>query len=924
MSTMKRVLISVLLAVTSLAAFGQTNYGRANQAYVMYESERDKGTNIDLMYTYLVDSYKLFAELAEDPSNQNNDGVKNRLRAMYPALLNGAIYYSDKRQPQKGLDCAAGYIDLPQLSIFRTDLFQRDNQYPSVVYYAATSAYSLQKKNQAIKYFNEFLNLEQQGVTLDDGQVKSAYVYLNMVYNSQKNYTEQEKILERAAKKYPVSLDFLYNLVNVHIATNNMAKLVNTIDRILVIDPNNVQVLPIKARLMEKQGNNEQALEAYGRLYAMNPNSMEIISGLARANFNIATKIVNEGATIADDAQYAVVRQRASQYLMDAHDLFVKILTIEPTSVKYMQGLAGVYQFMDMDSEYEVMKQIINEGSSYNTFSDKLTAYNAQLKQNNLASTSFTNEAAPIPTNPAQLVIKINSIVDANLNKIIDAGEHFEINFTITNNGLGDAYNLRLRISEQQGYDQYFEGPRELDGGNILAGESKEYTFAYLVKEDLPTTVANIDIYAFEANGFDADPAHIVMNTEELAIPRLRIADHQFFAEDGTSITIGKNGKLTLAVQNYGTKAAKDVKLKFTLPDNVFQLQNDEVIIDSLGPGEVRTIDYGFVVNKRFTGDSIAVVLAGTESSRSSYINDAYKVKLGDYLTASSTINIQGNVRAKKNVVKDFQIGLQSELLENVPRGERQGHRYALIIGNEDYSMTGGNAEINVPYAINDALVFQEYCLQTFGIPKENITFVPNATTGMMHEKLDWLLNMAKTDPNTELFFYYSGHGSAEEATKEAYLLPCDLTGKNVKFGIALKDLYDKLGALNIKGAYVFLDACFSGGYKSNAPIIAQKGVRIVPKKSLMSGNVIAFSSSSGDQTSSVYHEKQHGYYTYYLLKCLKDAKGDISLEQLFQNTNAAVRRATAKINKMQEPQHMVSPSWTNWNTAVLKAKPVQ
>lgn len=919
---MKRLFISFLFLLSAAGVFAQSGYDKANQTYVMYESERDKGTNIDLMYTYLVDSYKLFAALADDPSNTKMDGTKNRLRAMYPALLNGAIYYSGKNQPQNGLNCASAYIEIPKLKVFRNEILQRDNQYPSIVYYAASSAYALRKMNIAVKYFNEFLNLENEGIQLDDSQIKSAYVYMNMAYNAEKNYVEQEKILEKAAQRYPVSLDFLYNLVNVHIATNNMPKLINVIDRILAIDPNNTQVLPIKARLMEKQGDNEQALEAYGRLYAMNPESMEIISGLARANFNIATKIVNEGATIADDTQYAVVRQRASQYLLDAQDLFIKILEKEPTSVKYMQGLASVYQFMDMDSEYEVMKQLINEDASYLTFSDRLTEYNAKLKQANLASTSFNETAAPIPTNPAQLVIQVTSIVDANVNKVLDAGEHFEINFTITNNGLGDAYNLRLRVSEQQGYDQYFEGPRELDGGNVLAGQSKEYKFSYLIKEDMPTSIANIDIFAFEANGFDADPAHIVINTEELAIPRLRIADHQFFAEDGTSITIGKNGKLTLAVQNYGTKPAKDVKLKFTLPDNVFQLQNDEVVIESIEPGEVKTVDYGFVVNKRFTGDFVSVALAASESTRSSYINDAYEVKLGEYLTASSTIDIHTGNQAKKALAEDFHLGLQSELLKNVPQGERQPNRYALIIGNEDYSMTGGNAEINVPYAINDAAVFQEYCIQTFGIPKENITFVPNATTGLMHEKLDWLLNMGKTDPNAELFFYYSGHGSSDEATKEAYLLPCDLTGKNVKFGIALKDLYNQLGAQHIKGAYVFLDACFSGGYKSNAPIIAQKGVRIVPKQSLMSGNVIAFSSSSGDQTSSVYHEKQHGYYTYYLLKCLRDAKGDITLEKLFQTTNAEVRKATAKINKIQEPQHMVSPTWTSWNESVLKLAP--
>lgn len=59
-------------------------------------------------------------------------------------------------------------------------------------------------------------------------------------------------MLEQAIAKYPVSLDFLYNLVNVHIATNNMEKLIGAIDRILAVDPNNDKVLPIKARILRE------------------------------------------------------------------------------------------------------------------------------------------------------------------------------------------------------------------------------------------------------------------------------------------------------------------------------------------------------------------------------------------------------------------------------------------------------------------------------------------------------------------------------------------------------------------------------------------------------------------------------------------------------------------------------------------------
>ena len=915
---MKRfiLLTSIFVAVAIGKAVAQeaaTASQRANQQYVLFESERDKGTNVAAMYDYLLDSYAHFVKVVEAPDNTQYMGAaKNRLKSIYPYLLNGAVYYSEQKQPVKALDFAAAYIDMPQMKVFRSDLLPKDNRYSSVVYYAAVSAYNLQKYSQALKYFQEYLN------TGTETQEKDCYVYMNMIYQAQKNYVEQEKVLEKAIAKYPVSLDFLYNLVNVHIATNNMPKLLTAIDRILAVDPNNDKVLPVKARILEKQGKNVEALDIYKRLYALHPESFELMTGVARANFNCATEIVNNGATVANDTEYALVRQRASGYLMDAKDLFLKILDKEPASKLYMQGLAGVYQYMDMKSEYDVLSKIVTDGASYTSFPSRLATYNEALKKTQ--NVAQQQSSVPVPVEPAMLVIRVDSFMDANRNKVIDAGESFAIQFSIQNKGKGDAYNLRLRLSEQQGYDEYFDGPRELDGGNLPAGATKQYTFRYITKKEMPTALAKINIYAFEANGFDADPSELIVNTLEYAMPRLRVADHQFFAASGSSITIGSNGKLTVALQNFGTKTARKIKVNFTLPKDVYTTDAPEMIIDSIAPGDVATLDYGFLVNKRFGEDSIAVMLAVSESSRSTYLNEAYKVKVGEYLTAASSIKINGNVAARKVNAKDFSLSFKSELMEDIPVGAVNRHRYALIIGNEDYSMTGANAEINVPYAVNDAMVFREYCVRTFGIPDGQIKVVPNATAGMMHEQLDWLISMASTDPEAELVFYYSGHGNNDEASKEPYLLPVDITGKNIRLGVALSELYRELAKYPVKSAYVFLDACFSGGYKSAAPLLAQKGVRVVPKVGLPQGNTLSFSSSSGDQTSSVYHDKKQGYYTYFLIKTIKDAKGSITMKDLFEQTSAAVKKATAMIGKMQEPQCMASPTWTGWENNKLEA----
>ena len=42
-------------------------------------------------------------------------------------------------------------------------------------------------------------------------------------------------------------------------------------------------------------------------------------------------------------------------------------------------------------------------------------------------------------------------------------------------------------------------------------------------------------------------------------------------------------------------------------------------------------------------------------------------------------------------------------------------------------------------------------------------------------------------------------------------------------------------------------------------------------------------------------------------------------MKELFEQTNAEVKKATALIGKMQEPQYMVSPTWSDWADVKLK-----
>ena len=247
--------------------------------------------------------------------------------------------------------------------------------------------------------------------------------------------------------------------------------------------------------------------------------------------------------------------------------------------------------------------------------------------------------------------------------------------------------------------------------------------------------------------------------------------------------------------------------------------------------------------------------------------------------------------------------------------------KFALIIGNEDYSsyQTNLRVESNVEFAVRDAEVFKEYAIKVIGVPEENIIFIKNAKVMEMHRAISQFNAIAKNSKGkASLYAYYAGHGFPDEQTREPYIIPVDVSGNDIQFAIKLTEFYKKLTEFPTKRVTVFLDACFSGGGRDQG-LIAARGVKVRPKETPLKGNIIVFAASSGDQSSLPYRDKQHGMFTYYLLKKLKETKGDINLNDLsdFLSTEIGIR--SVMINtKEQNPQTNIGSelgnTWKEWN----------
>ena len=290
--------------------------------------------------------------------------------------------------------------------------------------------------------------------------------------------------------------------------------------------------------------------------------------------------------------------------------------------------------------------------------------------------------------------------------------------------------------------------------------------------------------------------------------------------------------------------------------------------------------------------------------------NDNSQKQAINNITIIQQSPIQNNnllVRSEAEPVKRTISDVDKDIPEN---HNQQKNTFALIISNENYQDVA-----QVPNAINDGQIFVEYCKKTLGIPEENIKYVADATLNGIQRQLNWLTQVMDVyEGEAQVVFYYAGHGIPDESSKSAYLLPVDGYGTDVSSGYSLDKLYAELGSKPAKSVIVLLDACFSGANRDGKMLTSARGVAIKAKQEAPQGNIVVFSAAQGDQTAYPYKEKGHGLFTYYILKKLKETKGNISLGELTEYVTTEVKKRSIVVNKkLQTPTTLPSNSAKNW-----------
>lgn len=259
----------------------------------------------------------------------------------------------------------------------------------------------------------------------------------------------------------------------------------------------------------------------------------------------------------------------------------------------------------------------------------------------------------------------------------------------------------------------------------------------------------------------------------------------------------------------------------------------------------------------------------------------------------------------------------KSDVDENIPVTTKvAGKTFALVIANENYDNV-----TQVQSALHDGERFAEYCQRTLGIPASNVTLLKNATYGKMLGAVNQLKNTVNAfGGEAEVIVYYAGHGLPDEATKDAYLLPTDGVPTMLSTSYSLDKFYSDLGNMDANSVMVFLDACFSGAKRDGGMLYDARGVTISHKDAAPKGNMMVFSAASGQETALPYTDKNHGLFTYFLLKKLQETKGNVTLKELSDYVITNVKQQSNLINhKSQTPSVTTSGRMAQeWNRKKL------
>ena len=463
--------------------------------------------------------------------------------------------------------------------------------------------------------------------------------------------------------------------------------------------------------------------------------------------------------------------------------------------------------------------------------------------------------------------------IDFGKSGFLKADESGQIIVHLKNSGKGKAIQFKLALEPPNIEGLAYTTNQEV--GTIVPDEEKTIAIPIAAAFDVVSAKQTFKVNFTELNGFEPPPIIINFETCAFVPPVLKIADG-LGIEDANGNGQIENGEvvtLTARVINKGQGRAQDVTASVKWGANVF-LTPDSKYMFNLGellPGSSKDIKFTIYTNNRATSVPVTINLTEKYGKFGNIID--LPLKFNRRIDKLQEITATGHDDGTN--IGEVQ-GLGIDIESNIPKCKTTNpNAVALVLTIRDYS----NPHIpRVEYAKRDGNLLRQYLIQALGYDPKNILpkdqeeiMTAGAIKTYVKNKLPSFL---RKDGSSDLFVYYTGHGAPSTATGEAFFVPydCDPNYVNADNAYRMDEFYADIHQLSARSKTVVIDACFSGQSADGNMLITNASPALLKLKNavLADTQAVVFQSSTADQVSNWYPEKQHSMFTYFFLKGLQ------------------------------------------------------
>jgi uncharacterized caspase-like protein/tetratricopeptide (TPR) repeat protein len=395
---MKRLSIVILglIAFLCCPVHAQTAQ-RAQAEYNSFIKLNNSGGNESALYNALYSCCDDYLSLLRSSAEGKPLYVKARtvIVDIYPYLSNGAAYFSQNGNSTKALKLARYCVDIPQMKDFNGFAFHKDENYPSIVYFASSACFNAGDYKSATKYLTEYIH------TGEESNRSKAYFFLIKAYASLNDNVNAINTIDEAVKSYPTDFSLLSLAINTCIDAKNNALLKKYAEMAAKLRPGDVTLMNIQGKVYEETLDFENALDIYSKLKNMNPRSLEYNKHLAINYYNMAALNFNKSNMEQNGKEVKKLKKQANVYFNYAIPVIQDILTTEPNNVKFIQALAIAQNCLGKTDKFnDANNKLVALGANgvSSAAVPSIIKYDSDRAEENVASNATTEPSASSDT----------------------------------------------------------------------------------------------------------------------------------------------------------------------------------------------------------------------------------------------------------------------------------------------------------------------------------------------------------------------------------------------------------------------------------------------------------------------------------------------------------------------------------------------